>query len=64
MHAYTKTFKNQEDMLSTYRIKMKADFDEVEYKLSKRVSNTDMKLNMDALSDMLMLKFAQIEDLR
>jgi hypothetical protein len=64
MHAYTKTFKNQEEMLAEYKLKMQADFDDVLYKLSKRVSNTDMKLNMDALSDMLMLKFEQIEDLK
>jgi len=45
-------------MLATYKLKLNADFDDVKYCLSKRVSNTDMKLNMDAMSDMLMLKFA------
>lgn len=43
---------------------MKQDLETFRYQLSRRVSNEDLKLNMDALSDMLMLKFEQIEEIK
>ena len=32
--------------------------------MSKRVSNTDLRLNMKSLNDMLFLKFKQVEDMK
>ena len=43
---------------------MRQDLETFRYQLSRRVSNEDLKLNMDALSDMLMLKFEQIEEIK
>ena len=57
MEQYTKSFKEHEEMLAKYKLDISAKFDQLNYELSRRVSNEDLKLNMDALNDMLMLKF-------
>ena len=48
--------------ITDYKIKLDAQYQSTKYELSKRVSNEDFKLNFTALSDLLMLKFEQLED--
>lgn len=64
MDKYTKSHTEQEHFLGNYKVQIKAEFNEVKYELEKRVSNSDLRLNMKALNDMLMIKFSQVEDMK
>jgi hypothetical protein len=43
---------------------MKNDLIKLEYDMSKLVTAHDMRLNFKALSDLLFIKFAQVEDIK
>ena len=64
MSKYTEKFQESENFLAAYKVDLKSEMDSIRYELSKRISNTDMELNMKALKDLLLLKFEQIEDMK
>lgn len=45
LSQYKRDFVEQEKFLSNYKVKLEADYETMMYELSKRVSNSDMKLN-------------------
>jgi len=59
-----KTFAEQEAGLQKTKIELKGDVDAVRFELSRRLTVEDMKVNFKALSDMLFVKFSQLEDLK
>ena len=64
MSKYTDRFQESENFLAAYKVNLKSEMDNIRYEMSKRISNTDMELNMKALKDLLLLKFEQIEDIK
>jgi DNA anti-recombination protein RmuC len=64
MSKYTDRFQESENFLAAYKVDLKSEMDNIRYEMSKRISNTDMELNMKALKDLLLLKFEQIEDMK
>lgn len=64
MSKYTDRFQESENFLAAYKVDLKSEMDNIRYEMSKRISNTDMELNMKALKDLLLLKFEQIEDIK
>lgn len=46
------------------KLEMKNDLTKLEYDMSKLVTAHDMRLNFKALSDLLFVKFAQVEDIK
>ena len=62
MDKYTKGYKDNDAKIGEMQGQFNGRIDTILYQLTRRVTVEDMKKNFDKLSDMLFIKFQQVEE--
>ena len=62
MQEYTNSFKANDEKLGVIDSQMNGKMETLEYQISQRVTINDMKKNFEKLTDILLIKFEQVED--
>lgn len=58
------TIREQEQFIQGIKVEMRGQIDRLEHDIGKLVTAHDMKQNFRALSDLLFVKFSQLEDMK
>ena len=62
LEKYTKGYKENDAKIGELQGEFNGRLETILYQVSRRVTIDDMKKNMDKLSDMLYIKFQQVEE--
>ena len=62
MQEYTKSFKDNDEKLGVIDSQMNGKMETLEYQIGQRVTINDMTKNFEKLTDILLIKFSQVED--
>ena len=62
LEKYTKAYKENDAKIGEIQGEFSGRIETIFYQLSRRVTNDDMQKNMEKLSDMLYIKFQQVEE--
>ena len=62
MEKYTDSCKSTEAAIESLRTEMEGRYENINQYMKRFVTNNDMKVNFEAYSDILFVKFRQVED--